>query len=193
MTPAQSTDGAAGVPGGHWYIGIVSPRSEKSVRDKLLRSGREAYAATRREIHIWRRGERRAVEKVLITNIVFVRASERELVGLKPFGILSYMRDAARESAAGRMAYATVRDEELTLLRAMLAQEDYTVSFAPQDFVLGESVRVLGFDADDQEGRIVRLPHEKGGKTGKEVYVGVRLSFLGCAYMQVPVEQIRKK
>ena len=186
MTPATSTDGAVGVEEAQWYIAIVPPRAEKSVRDKLLASGLEAYAATRKEIHVWRRNERRTVERVLITNIVFVHTLSTQLEGLKQHRILSFMRDAAKKTGNRNTPYAIVRNSEMHLLQAMLAQDEYEVSFTPSDFTLGEYVKVLGFDTGDQLAQIIRLPNDTKN------YVGIRVNFLGCAYMQVPLNHILK-
>ena len=187
MMSVISTDGAGGVSGRQWYIGIVPPRAEKSVRDQLLGLGYDAYAATRREIHIWRRNERRMVERVLITNIVFVHTIERELEALKKHRILSYMRDAAKKTGRGSSPYAIVRESEMQLLQAMLSQDDFDVCFTPSDFVLGEYVDVLGFDSGGQQAQVVRLPNDN------KDYVGIRVNFLGCAYMQVPIDRILKR
>ena len=186
VTPATSTDGAAGVAAGHWHIGIVPPRAEKAVRDRLLSLGHEAYAATRKEVHLWRRNERRVVENVLITNIVFVRTMDKELEGLKKHRILSFMRDVAKKTDRGSTPYAVVRDSEMQVLQAMLAQDDFEVAFTPSDFTLGEYVEVLGFDTGDHLAQIVRLPNDN------KSYVGIRVNFLGCAYMQVPLTRIQK-
>ena len=186
MTPATSTDGAAGVA--QWYIGIVPPRAEKSVRDRLLSLGYEAYAATRKERHVWRRNERHTVEQVLITNIVFVHTVDKELEGLRKHRILSFMRDAAKKTERGSTPYAIVRDAEMQALQAMLTQDEYEVSFTPSDFTLGEYVSIIGFGTDTAPhlAQIVRLSNDN------KDYVGIRVNFLGCAYMQVPMGQIFK-
>ena len=188
MTPATSTDGAVGVAAAKWYIGIVPPRAEKSVRDRLLSLGYEAYAATRKEQHVWRRNERHTVEQVLITNIVFVHTVDKELEGLRQHRILSFMRDTAKKTERGSTPYAIVRDAEMQALQAMLTQDEYEVSFTPSDYTIGEYVSIIGFGTDTAPrlAQIVRLPNDN------KDYVGIRVNFLGCAYMQVPMGRIVK-
>ena len=188
VTPALSTDGAEGVPvAPKWYVGFVASRAEKAVRDQLLAAGVEAYAATHSEIHIWRRNERKVVERVLITNVVFIRAQKRELIYiLKNFPVTAFMIDRAKKVEDYKPSYAIVTDAEMQLLQSILRQQDYEVAFATSGFSLGDHVRVLGFDAHDQLAQIVRIPGDDS------TYVGIRFQNLGCAYMKVPITSLIK-
>lgn len=184
-TPAISTDGAVGVGKRQWFVGYVPPRAEKKLRDNLLRNKLEAYAAVRNELHTWRRNERRIVESVIIPCVVFIKTRENELDTIqKKYCISSFMRDVARRRESGKIPFAIITDSEMALLQSMLRQTDYEVAFSPSMLTLGEHVRVLGFDADDQLAQIVSLPDDKHS------YVGVRVGFLGCAYMKVPADRI---
>lgn len=172
-----------------WYILLVNVRSEKSVRDALLRQGYEAYVATRKELHIWRRSERRVVERVLISSVVFVHVTEEQRRELLDFpNTRSFLTDPARakEQGINRNPLAVVSDEEMNVLMQMLADDDADVAFATTDFAVGDYVRILGFDEQHNQAQIVRLPSDPA------TYVGVRVSFLGCAYMKVSPKQIVK-
>lgn len=198
LTTVLATDDAGGVPGigatGNtqnggkrcWYVVYVSPRAEKKVRDDLLNSGYEAYAATREEIHLWGRGQRKKVDKVIITGVVFVKIARTQRDDIRLFpNVYSYMMDPAKHNAPGQESFAIIRDEEMRLLKAMLGQEDYDVDFT-QMFSVGEYVQIAGFDTYDDLAQIIRIPNDKS------TYVGVRVGFLGCAYMKVPKAKIIK-
>ena len=188
VAPDIATDGAVNVPEKKWFVAYVPPRAEKSVRDKLLNTNHEAYVAARKELHIWGRGQRRIIEKVLIPCVVFVHVTndDRSNVLTLP-GVSSFMMDPAREkSKEGRRQLAVIPDTEMEMLQAILRQEEFDVEFATTNFAVGDHVRVLGFDSGDRLAQIIRLPSDKS------TYVGVRLDFLGCAYMQVPTDRIIK-
>ena len=172
-----------------WHILWVKPRAEKSVRDNLLREGFEAFVATRFEIHTWRRGERRKIEKVLIPSVVFVRMEKKDRPLVENMmNVTSLMRDPAKKGARskGGEEYASLTDEEMRLFQQMLSQEGTEVNFASTGFKVGDYVRIKDFADSDSKAQIVRIY----GDT--KTYVGLRVSFLGCAYMQVPLNRIVK-
>lgn len=185
-SPRKEQDSAPEKP---WFVLWVRPRTEKSVRDSLLREGFEAFAATRQEIHTWRRGERRKVEKVLIPSVVFVRMEKQDrIVVERMMNVSALMRDPAKKGARskGQDEYASISADEMHLFRQMLGQETADVKFATTNFTIGEYVRIKDFDADYNKAQIVRIYGDN------KTYVGLRVSFLGCAYMQVPLSRIAK-
>ena len=74
----SGVDGAVGVAGRKWYVALVNPRHEKSVSEKLQGLGIESYVATQSELHQWKNGRRRQIERVVIPGVVFVRSTEKE-------------------------------------------------------------------------------------------------------------------
>ena len=172
-----------------WYILWVKARTEKSVRDYLIREGFEAFAATRFEIHTWRRSERRKVEKVLIPSVVFVRMKKEDRVFVERLtNVSSLMSDPAKRGARskGGEEYAQVSSDEMLLFQQMLLQEDVPVNFISTDFSVGEYVRIKDFNEDHNIARVVRILGDS------KPYVGLRVSFLGCAYMEIPLSRIAK-
>ena len=172
-----------------WYILWVKARTEKSVRDYLIREGFEAFAATRFEIHTWRRSERRKVETVLIPSVVFVRMKKEDRVFVERLtNVSSLMRDPAKRGARskGGEEYAQVSNDEMLLFQQMLLQEDVPVNFISTDFSVGEYVRIKDFNEDHNIARVVRIIGDR------KPYVGLRVSFLGCAYMEIPLSRIAK-
>ena len=96
VTSAKGVGDAVGIPGRQWYVAFVGQNTEKSCREKLQRLGYDCYVATQDEIHQWRNGRRHHVERVVISTIVFVHATEderRDIVNL-PF-IKYFMTDKA--------------------------------------------------------------------------------------------------
>ena len=172
-----------------WYILWVHPRTEKSVRDNLIHNGYEAFAATRKEVHTWRRRERRMVEKVIIPSVVFVRMEKQDRIIVERMTNVScLMRDPARKGARskGQDEYACISEDEIHLFRQMLEQEEADVNFTTTDFTIGEYVHIKDFPEGNNIAQIVRIYNDN------KTYVGLRVSFLGCAYMQVPLSRIIK-
>ena len=189
MTPGSSTDGAEGVSKDkHWYVAMVTFRAEKSVRNHLARIGIEAYVAVRKELHIWRREERKVIENVLIPSIVFVHVTDSERVRvLNEPNVKSFMLNSAgKKSDLGRKPLAMVPDAQMQLLQNMLAQDDFDVDFATTNFAVGDHVKIIGLGSGDQLAQIVRIPGDDS------TYVGVRIETLGCAYMKIPLNRIIK-
>ena len=186
MTPAAATDGAGGVPKRQWFVLVVAPRAEKSVREALLLNGIEAYVAARHEIHVWGRGQRKVVERVLITCAVFVRVAEAERAAILRYPrVLYYMMDPARsQTAFGHNRLAVIPDHQMAQLKAMLEQSEFEVAFATADFVIGDTVKLLGFGGQELLAEVVRLPKDDND------YVGIRIGCLGCAYMKVPTDRV---
>ncbi len=196
-TPGLSTDGGGAVGGSEtephqiqqdsmpeksWYILWVHSRTEKSVRDNLIHNGFEAFAATRKEVHTWRRKERRMVEKVIIPSVVFVRMEKQDrIIVERMMNVSCLMRDPARKGARskGQDEYACISEDEIHLFRQMLEQEEADVNFTTTDFTIGEYVHIKDFPEGNNIAQIVRIYNDN------KTYVGLRVSFLGCAYMQV--------
>ena len=172
-----------------WYILWVHSRTEKSVRDNLIHNGFEAFAATRKEVHTWRRRERRMVEKVIIPSVVFVRMEKQDrIIVERMMNVSCLMRDPARKGARskGQDEYACISENEMHLFRQMLEQEETDVNFTTTDFTIGEYVHIKDFPEGNNIAQIVRIYNDN------KTYVGLRVSFLGCAYMQVPLNRIIK-
>ncbi len=172
-----------------WYVLWVKSRAEKSVRDFLAKMGYETFVASRQEVHTWRRGERRKVERVLIPSVVFIKMTmnDRRTVEGCP-NVSAIMRDPAKKREPGKVGseYACISDEEMHFFRQMLGQEDVEVNFATQNFSVGDYVYIREFGEINGKAQVVRIYGDN------KTYVGVCVSLLGCAYMRVPVGKIEK-
>lgn len=169
-----------------WYIAYVHTNTEKETRRQLEKLGYEVFVASQQEMRLYKNGDRKRrkmVERVIITHIVFIHATEKErrqLVTL-PF-ISAFMMDRSQS----QRAFATVPDLEMHTLRLMLGCSDRPVSFAPSGFTVGDTVTVRGLGNFDLTAEIVRLRGDNSS------YVGVRIAALGCAYIEISPEYLIK-
>lgn len=178
QTPAIVADDAVGLP--RWYVAYVGTRAEKAVRDRLISLGYEAYAATQWEVHVWRNGRKKKIERPVITQYVFIRLTEQQRAVVVTMPEIRYflVNKAGATNEYGRHLPAVIPDSQMQMLRRMLGQTDSTVRFATSGFAVGDAVHVM-VGGVDLEGRIVRIPGDHAR------YIGVRIDQLGCAYMEV--------
>ena len=183
ITTAMGAGDAVGVR--HWFVACVKPNTEKASRDRLTQMGYETFVATQEEVKFWKNGERKKrkkVERVVITQYVFVHVTEKERLEIvqQPF-IRFFMMDRSKE----KRSIATISEQEMESLKLMLGKADSTVLFASAGYTIGEEV-IAHFGNYDYKARIVRI---FGDKTP---YVGVRLESLGCAYMEMSLAEIKR-
>ncbi len=179
-TAAEGAGDAVGVPKKHWFIASVAHNTEKISRDRLKDLGYESYVASQKETRKWKNGKKKEIERIVISNYVFVRVTElerRHVVNL-PF-IKSFLTNrAGKLNEFGHRPLARIPDNEMLMLRRML-DDDELVHFTSSDFALGDTVRILGWGEDVFRGRVVRLFGDDAS------YVGIRIENLGCAYMEI--------
>ena len=194
VTTAHVAGDAVGVPSAvelapsqrHWFIADVGTNTEKFVRQRMQELGYDVYVASQQELRVWRNGRKNVLERVVIPTLVFIHATERErrLIVNFPF-IKSFMTNkAGLPNELGRHPIASIPDDQMQALQEMLAQADSAVQFATSGFTLGDRVQVLGIGGSPFTGHIVRM----SGK--KSRYVGIKLDFLGCAFIEVPSEKL---
>ena len=64
-----------------WLVACVAPNTEKVSRDRLLALGYEAFVASQEEVRLYKNGDRKKrkkVERVVITQYVFLHVTEQE-------------------------------------------------------------------------------------------------------------------
>ena len=167
-----------------WLIARVAPNTEKACRERLVDLGYDVFVASQEEIRIYKNGERKKrkkIERVVITQYVFLHLTEQErrVVVALPF-IKAFLINRSSE----QRAFATVSDEQMRQLKKMLGQSEHNVQFITSGFSLGDEVIVMNLGSNDYTGRIVRVPGDKS------TYVGVRLNELGCAYLEISPENL---
>lgn len=167
-------------PAKYWFIARVSPNTEKSTRGKLTSLGFETFVASQPEVRFWKNGMRRkkkVVEKVVITQYLFLHLSprERDLV-LRYSFIKEFMRNRASRSQTD---FAIMSEGAMRTLMALFGQSDQPVFFDTSDYSIGDEV-VLHLGSFDYAAHVVRKHGDRG------TYYGIRVGELGCAYMEVP-------
>lgn len=199
-TPVMGTGDAVGMGDGpekteynhpsqsrYWFIARVLPNTEKSCHRKLLSLGYEAFVASQPELRFWKNGvrqKRKVVERVVITQFLFLHLSrhERERVIRYSF-VREFMRN--RASHDGR-DFAILSDAEMSTLKGMFGQSERPVLFDTGDYSIGDSV-LLHLGSFEYPAHVVR---RRGDQT---VYYGVRVGELGCAYMEVPPSALSRQ
>ena len=184
-TSAIVADDAVGIP--RWYVAYVGTRAEKAVRDRLVSLGYEAYAATQWEIHVWRNGRKKKVERPVITQYVFIRLTEQQRTEILTMPEIHYflVNRAGATNAYGRHLPAVIPDAQMRMLQRMLGQSESAVRFATSGFSIGDTVRVLGW-GDNLKGQVVCIPGDHAR------YIGIRIDQLGCAYMEISPDLLLK-
>ena len=193
----MGTGDAAGVPHGtensgqkpskYWFIARVSPNTEKSTRTKLQALGCEVFVASQPELRFWKNGirqKRRVIEKVVITQYIFLHITRKQREELIRYSFIKeFMKNkASRESSD----FALMSDGDMTTLMQMFSQTDHPVLFDTGDYTVGDQVQ-LHLGSYDYTAHVVRR------RGDDNVYYGIRVSELGCAYMEVPPSALSRQ
>lgn len=167
-----------------WLVARVAPNTEKASRERLIELGYDAFVASQQEIRIYKNGnrkKRKKIERVVITQYVFLHLTEQER---RTVVTLPFVKAFLINRSSEQRTFATVSDEQIRRLKRMLGQSEQTVQFITSGFSLGEEVIVMNLGNNDYTGRIVRMPGDNS------TYVGVRLDTLGCAYLEISPENL---
>ena len=177
-----------------WFVAFVMHNTEQSCRRRLLSdfadssfaSDFEPYVASQRELHVWRNGRRKMVDRILFPSYLFIHCTESVRKTIKEYApyIRGFMKDPSRErNIFGASPFAFIPDYQMDSLRRMAADADGPVTIDPKQLRVGRRVLVRGGKLNGFEGNVFREP---GGKT----YVTISLDFLGYAKVEIPFEQL---
>ena len=64
-----------------WLVARVAPNTEKASRERPIELGYDAFVASQQEIRIYKNGnrkKRKKIERVVITQYIFLRLTEQE-------------------------------------------------------------------------------------------------------------------
>ena len=176
---------AVGMSKKYWFVAIVNNNSEKAYGEKLKKLGYESYVPIQSEIHHWRNGKVKTINRVVLPSIVFVCSTEaerKEIVKL-PF-IKRFMSNQARkEDRFHRHPVAVVPDCQIEQLRFMLENSESAVSIETLPLHLGDKIRVNKGNLRGLEGNIIRCNDE-------DSYIVIQLECFGCAKMRVSLEDV---
>ena len=162
-----------------WLVACVAPNTEKASRDRLLALGYEAFVASQEEVRLYKNGDRKKrkkVERVVITQYVFLHVTEQER---RQVVELPYVKYFLLDRSYQDRTFATIPDHQMATLKQMLGQNDAPVQFTSSGFTLGDAVIVQGFGNFEYTGHVVRL------RGDNHSFVGVRIEALGCAYLEI--------
>ncbi len=181
VTAAQPCVGdAVGVESSKWFVAIVKNNTEKSVQERLTKSGHETYVATQKVIRVWKNGRKAKVDKVLLPSMVFVKCTEperKEIVAL-PF-ISRFMTNKAGAAKEGMTKpLAVIPQEQIDTLRFMLGQSDVPVNFVDTPYRPHDRVVVVRGNLRGLEGEVVKTTD------GKSELI-IRVDILGCAQVTI--------
>lgn len=182
----SGVDGAVGVPEAKWFVAIVNSRHEKSVAEKLQTTGLETYVATQKEMRVWANGRRKIVDRVVIPSMVFVKCTEQErrkIVNL-PY-VNRFLVNRSADSGGLNKPVAVIGDTEIQRLKFMLGQTDTPVEFAPTEFRIHDTVRVIRGSLRGLEGEI------RDNSDGTHTLV-VSLALLGGATVHIDPKDVEK-
>lgn len=183
---AQKVDDAVGMPNRQWFVAIVGRNTEKACRERLSALGYESYVATQMETRVWRTGQKKQVERVLISNILFIHVTERERLEIVKLPYINYFLTdkAGHTNDFGRHPLAVIPDSQMDMLRFMLYHADSPVSFTSEPLRLGDHIRVIRGQLTGCEGYVA--------KDGNQTHLVVRIDFLGSAQVSISSEDLEK-
>ena len=189
ISPVEATPkvvSAEGIPARKWFAAVVKRNTEKACRDRLAELGYESYVASQKEMRVWRSGQKKQIERIVISTLIFVHATEKErLQTLKLPFIFRYLTDKAlRADDLGRHPIATIPDHQMQTLRFMLYNAESPVNFWASPLHLGDRIRVVRGSLKGLEGNVTRLDGNS--------YLVVNVDFLGSAMVNISSDDIEK-
>ncbi len=186
VPPTQKVDDAVGVPERKWFVAMVGRNTEKASRERLQTLGYESYVATQNEIRVWRTGQKKQIERVLISNLIFIHVTERERREVVKLPFIKYFLTdkASHANDLGRHPFAVIPDSQMNMLRFMLYNADSPVTFTAAPLHLGDRIRVVRGQLTGLEGQVVR--------EGNSTSLAVTLDLLGTAKVTISPEDIEK-
>lgn len=186
VPPAQKVDDAVGVSNRQWFVAIVGRNTEKACRERLTALGYESYVATQNETRIWRTGQKKQVERVLISNLLFIHVTEHERLEIVKLPYINYFLTdkAGRTNDFGRHPLAVIPDSQMDMLRYMLYHADSPVTFTPEPLHIGDRIRVVRGQLAGCEGNVFM--------DGNQTHLVVRIDFLGSAQVSISPDDLER-
>jgi transcription antitermination factor NusG len=147
-----------------WYVLSANYKKEIVVRDELRMLGYDAYVPMQYVLS-HHRGHKQRVLKPAVHGLVFVRATQKELMDYKhssrnnPYIFLRTMR------MGNSFQPIVVRDEDMNNFMSITALSEIKLNYYhPEELrlVKGEKVRILDGVFKNIVGTVQRLPHKRG-------------------------------
>ncbi len=167
-----------------WFVAIVNNNTEKSCGEKLAQMGYEVYVPIQREMHQWKNGKRKWIDRIVLSCMVFIHCTEterkRHIVYL-PF-VSRFMTNRAK-TVNGFHSPAVIPDVQMNLFKYILYASETPVNIEQRPLHIGDKVRVRRGGLIGIEGNIIH------GKDGHTDFV-VQLDILGYAKMNISANDL---
>lgn len=189
ITTATDVGDAVGMPVNEkrkWFVAIVNHNTEKSCGEKLKKLNYEVYVPIQKEMHQWKNGRRKMIDRIVLPCLVFIRCTaieRRRYVVNLPF-INRFMPDHTKV-VNGLHPPAVVPDVQMELFKYILYASDTPVSIEQHPLQVGDKVRVLRGGLIGVEGNVVCH------KDGHTDFI-VQLDILGYAKMTISVDDLEE-
>ena len=157
VLPADVTGRSVAHPK-RWLVALVRVSHEKKTSERLSKMGIENFLPVQQEVHQWS-DRRKVVERVLLPMMIFVHVDLYEQKEVLTLGSISRYMVLRGESTP-----AVIPDEQMHRFKFMLDYSDETINMSTSPLSPGELVTVNG-----------------------KSKVAVRLTMLGCAFVDIPV------
>lgn len=156
-----------------WLVAQVHIYHEKKTSERLTKMGIENFLPVQQQIHQWS-DRRKVIEQVLLPMMLFVHVDpqeQKEVLTLSAVNRYMVLR--------GESIPAVIPDEQMARFRFMLDYSEETISMSSSPLSPGEKIRVIKGPLSGLEGELVTV----NGKSK----VAVRLTMLGCAFVDMPI------
>ncbi len=181
---SHDVDGAGGMEKSHWYVAVVNHNSEIKSARLLADEGYDCFAATQKELRVWRNGKRHMVNRVVIGSTIFIHCTERQrrTIVTLPF-VNRFLTDKAAAPNEFGSPVATIPPAQIHTLLFMLGQTDTPVEFVSRPLQLGTRVRVIRGTLRGLEGHVIATGRGRGDLI-------ISIDILGCAKCTIPLHDV---
>ena len=157
----------------NWLVVCVQSNREKKTYERLTALGFEAFLPLQEEIHRWSDRSKK-VQRVVVPMVVFARLASTEYIQVLRLPSVNRFMVLRGESTP-----AVIPDEQMHRFKFMLDYSDETINMSTSPLSPGEKIKVIKGPLSGLQGELVTV----NGKSK----VAVRLTMLGCAFVDIPV------
>lgn len=172
---ANGTDGSGAVDGNEkWYVAYVRTNCERRVAESINKMGYTTYVATQRVMRQWS-DRRKLVDKVVITQIVFIKCTMKDTEHLERLSIIYHFL-----RIPGTSKKAEISDKEQENLQKVLdgADTEDEVEFDTNKFSKGDAVYI-------SSGKFAGVTGVVEQEANGTQYLIVRIDYLGSARVKI--------
>lgn len=186
-TIALSAGDVVGVADKHWFVAVISNNTEKTCSERLKNMGYESFVPVQSEMHCWRNGKVKTIDRVVISAVLLVYSTKSERKEIVNFSFVKpFMSNCgAKEDSFKKHPVAIVPDRQVEILRFMLDQANTSVSIESVPIHLGDKVRVIRGKLQGLEGNAINC------KDGN-MFIMVCLDQFGCAKVNIKYEFLER-